>query len=178
MGFFNNMKNIKNQMLEYDAVQNMDIDQLQGLFDKIDDQAEKEKDKKKEEQKYFESLSNEEKIEYKRIQKRNKNLKRLGLYGLTVAGIATGVGIPVLMAANVGRILSDDNLTFDQDKHDAQLERLNRKGKQHGTQKQVPPKPREYFSVSYDKKGLPKVSTLVDKDPYNLEERYNELMRE
>ena len=45
MGFFNNIKNIKDQALEIDTIQN--IDQLQGIFDKIDDQAEKEKEKKK-----------------------------------------------------------------------------------------------------------------------------------
>ena len=173
MGFFNNIKNIKDQALEYETVQN--IEQLQVVFDTIDDQAEKEKEKNKQEREYFESLSVEEKVEYKRIQKRNKNLKRLGLYGLTVAGMATGVGVPVLMAANVGAILSDDNLTFDQDKHDYQVEKLSRKGK--GGQKQLP-KPREYFTISYDKEGLPKVSTLVDKDPYNLQERYDVLMRE
>lgn len=127
MGFFNNIKNIKDQALEIDTIQN--IDQLQGIFDKIDDQAEKEKEKKKEEKEYFESLSVEEKVEYKRIQKRNQNLKRLGMYGLTVAGMATGVGIPVLMAANIGRIMADDNLTFDQEKHDAKVEKLNKKGK-------------------------------------------------
>ena len=176
MGFFNNMKNIKDHVLEYESIQN--IDQLQGLFDTIDNQADKEKEKKKEEREYFETLSADEKIEYKRIQKRNKNLKRLGLYGLTVAGMATGVGVPVLMAANVGIILSDDNLTFDQDKHDEKKAKLNKKGKPKGEQKKVPPKPREYFSISYDKNGLPKISTLVDKDPYNLQERYDELMME
>lgn len=176
MGFFNNIKNIKDQALEIDTIQN--IDQLQGIFDKIDDQAEKEKEKKKEEKEYFESLSVEEKVEYKRIQKRNQNLKRLGMYGLTVAGMATGVGIPVLMAANIGRIIADDNLTFDQEKHDAKVEKLNKKGKVAPDQKKAPPKPREYFSISYDKQGLPKVSTLVDRDPFNLQERYNELMRE
>lgn len=176
MGFFNNMKNIKDKILEYETIQN--IDQLQGLFDTIDNQADVEKEKKKEEQKYFESLSTEEKIEYKRVQRRNKNLKRLGLYGLTVAGLAAGVGVPVLMAANVGTILSDDNLTFDQDKHDKKVAKINKKGKQLGNQKQLPPKPREYFSISYDKDGLPKVSTLVDIDPYNLQERYDELMIE
>lgn len=175
MGFFNNMKNIKDKVLEYESVQN--IDQLQGLFDTIDKQAEKEKEKKKEEQKYFESLSAEEKVEYKRVQRRNKNLKRLGLYGLTVAGMATGVGIPVLMAANVGTILSDDNLTFDQEKHDEKIAKLNKKGKK-VENKKLPPKPREYFSISYDKEGLPKISTLVDVDPYNLKERYDELMKE
>lgn len=162
--------------MEIDTIQN--IDQLQGIFDKIDDQAEKEKEKKKEEKEYFESLSVEEKVEYKRIQKRNQNLKRLGMYGLTVAGMATGVGIPVLMAANIGRIMADDNLTFDQEKHDAKVEKLNKKGKVAPDQKKAPPKPREYFSISYNKQGLPKVSTLVDRDPFNLQERYNELMRE
>lgn len=176
MGFFNNIKNIKDQALEIDTIQN--IDQLQGIFDKIDDQAEKEKEKKKEEKEYFERLSVEEKVEYKRIQKRNQNLKRLGMYGLTVAGMATGVGIPVLMAANIGKIMADDNLTFDQEKHDAKVEKLNKKGKVAPDQKKAPPKPREYFSISYNKQGLPKVSTLVDRDPFNLQERYNELMRE
>ena len=176
MGFFNNIKNIKDQALEIDTIQN--IDQLQGIFDKIDDQAEKEKEKKKEEKEYFESLSVEEKVEYKRIQKRNQNLKRLGMYGLTVAGMATGVGIPVLMAANIGKIMADDNLTFDQEKHDAKVEKLNKKGKVAPDQKKAPPKPREYFSISYNKQGLPKVSTLVDRDPFNLQERYNELMWE
>jgi hypothetical protein len=174
MGFFNNIKNFKDQALENETIQNMD--QLQGIFDKIDEQAEKEKEKKKEEKEYFESLSPEEKVEYKRIQKRNKNLKRLGMYGLTVAGMATGVGVPVLMAANIGTILSDDSLTFDKETHDAKVDLLNKKGK--GAQKQPAQKPREYFSISYDKQGLPIVSTLVDRDPYNLQERYRELMRE
>ena len=176
MGFFNNVKNIKDHVIEYESVQN--IDQLQGLFDTIDNQAEKEKEKKKEEREHFESLSAEEKIEYKRIKRRNKNLKRLGLYGLTVAGMATGVGILVLMAANVGTILADENLTFDQEKHDEKVAKLNKKGKQLENQKQHTPKPREYFSISYDKKGIPRISTLVDKDPYNLQERYDELMKE
>lgn len=173
MGFFNNVKNIKDQALEYESIQN--IEQLQVVFDKIDDQAEKEKEKKKEEREYFESLSPEEKVEYKRVQKRNKNLKKLGMYGLTVAGMATGVGVPVLMAANIGNILADDNLTFDQEKHDAKVDKLNKKRK--GAPNKPAQKPREYFSISYDKQGFPKVSTLVDRDPYNLQERYNELMR-
>ena len=174
MGFFNNIKNIKDHVIEYESIQN--IDQLQVVFDTIDDQAEKEKEKKKEEMKHFESLSPDEKIEYKRVQRRNKNLKRLGLYGLTVAGMATGVGVPVLMAANIGTILSDDNLTFDQERHDAKLAKLNKNGKIPNQQSSK--KPREYFSIGYDKKGLPRVSTLVDRDPYNLNERYYELMRE
>lgn len=175
MGFFNNVKNIKDYALEYESIQN--IEELQVVFDKIDDQAEKEKQKKKDEREYYESLTPEEKIEYKRIQRKKKNLRRLGLYGLTAAGMATGVGIPVLMAANIGRILADDSMTFDQDEHDAQLERLNKRGQSAQNQKQLAQKPREYFSISYDKQGFPKVSTLVDRDPYNLEERYNELMR-
>lgn len=173
MGFFNNVKNIKDQLLEYDSVSN--IDQLQVLFDKIDEQADKENEKKQEKREHFESLSAEEKIEYKRVQRRNKHLKRLGLYGLTVAGMATGVGIPVLMAANIGTILSDDNLTFNQDEHDAKVKKL--KGKNSKNQDSTQ-KPREYFTVSYDKEGFPKVSTLVDRDPFNLQERYNELMWE
>ena len=74
MGFFNNLKNIKDQALKNESIQNME--QFQVVFDKIDEQAEKEKEKKEEERKYFESLSPEEKVEYKRIQKRNKNLKK------------------------------------------------------------------------------------------------------
>lgn len=54
MGFFNNIKNIKDHVIEYETIQN--IDQLQVVFDTIDDQAEKEKEKKKEEMKHFESL--------------------------------------------------------------------------------------------------------------------------
>ena len=61
----------------------------------------------------------------------------MGLYGLTVAGMATGVGVPVLMAANVGTILSDDNLTFDQDKHDEKKAKLNKKGKPKGDKKRI-----------------------------------------
>ncbi len=176
MGFFKNIKHFKDQALENETIQNMD--QLQVVFDKIDEQAEKEKEKKKEEREYFESLSAEEKVEYKRIQKRNKNLKRLGLYGLTVAGMATGVGVPVLMVANIGTILSDDSLTFDKEQHDAKVEKLNKKGKGAQNRKQPAQKPREYISISYDKQGLPKISTLVDRDPYNLQERYREIMWE
>ena len=113
MGFFNNVKNIKDKALESGYIQ--EIEELQGVFDKIDEQADIERENKRAEREHFESLSIDEKVEYKRIQKRNKRIKRLGLYGLTVAGMATGVGIPVLMAANVGAILSDDDLTFDQD---------------------------------------------------------------
>ena len=61
MGFFNNVKNIKDQVLEYDSVPN--FEQLQVVFDKIDDQADKENEKKKEERKYYNSLSKEEKNE-------------------------------------------------------------------------------------------------------------------
>jgi len=174
MGFFNNIRNIKDKTLEFETVQN--IDQLQGVFDIIDEQAEKEQERDKKEREYFESLSNEEKIEYKRKKKRDENLKRLGLYGLTVAGMATGVGVPVLMAANVGRILADDDLTTNKGKQEYQLEKMNKKGKSSKGSKQ--PKPRQYYSINYDNEGRPKVSTLVDKDPYNLEERYGILMRD
>ena len=58
---------------------------------------EKEKVKDKKEREYFESLTPEQKVEYKRIKKRNKNLKKLGMYGLTAASMATGVGVPVMM---------------------------------------------------------------------------------
>ena len=176
MGFFNNMKNIKDHALEIDSIKN--IDELQVVFDKIDDKAEEETDKKRKEREHFEILSVEEKVEYKRIQKRNQNLKRLGMYGLTVAGMATGVGVPVLMAANVGRILADDDLTFNQDKHDYQVNKLKNQSKGATNNAPKKQKPREYYKVSYDKNGLPKVSTLVDKDPYNLDERFEILMRD
>ncbi len=175
MGFFSNVRNIKDQVLEYDSVPN--IEQLQIIFDKIDSQADKEQEKKKSEREHFESLSRAEKIEYKRVQRRNKNLKRLGLYGLTVAGMASGVGIPVLMAANIGTILSDDNLTFNKEEHDSKVNKLNKKGEKPSNQGPAQ-KPREYFTISYDDKGFPKVSTLVDRDPFDLQERYNELMME
>lgn len=177
MGFFGNMRNLKDQALGNEKIQN--IDQLQGLFDVIDAQAEKEDEKNQKEKEYFNSLTNEQKIEYKRRQKRNKSLKRLGLYGLTVAGMATGVGIPVMMAANAGAILSDDSLTFNKEKHEEKVKRFARQGRspqqKHSKQK---PKPREYFTISYDKNGLPKVNTLVDFDPYLLQFRYEELIRD
>ena len=44
MGFFNNMKNIKDHALEIDSIKN--IDELQVVFDKIDDKAEEETEKK------------------------------------------------------------------------------------------------------------------------------------
>lgn len=174
MGFFNNMKNIKDKALENEKIQN--IDQFDVIFEAIDSQAEKEDEKKEKEKEYFESLSPEEKIEYKRIQKRNKNLKRLGLYGLTVAGMATGVGIPVMMAANVGTILSDDSLTFNQDKHDEKVKNFEKR-KNSKQLKSPKNKPREYFKIEYDSDGLPRVNTLVDFDPYLLEFRYEELIR-
>lgn len=178
MGFFNNMKNIKDKALENEKIQN--IEQLQVVFDAIDDQAEKEDEKNVKEKEYYESLTPEQKIEYNRIKKRNKNLKRLGMYGLTAAGMATGVGIPVMMAANIGNILSDDSLTFNEEKHEEKLKRATKKSKitnQKAPAKQKK-KPREYFSVSYDEKGIPKVSTLVDNDPYFLKFRYEELIRD
>ena len=176
MGFFNNLKNIKDYAMENKNFQS--LDQLQGVFEVIDAQAEKENEKNKKEQEYFESLTAEQKIEYKRRQKRNKNLKRLGMYGLTVAGMATGVGIPVLMAANVGTILSDDSLTFNQEKHDEKLNKITKRsnGKPINVEKKT--KPREYFTVEYDSKGMPQVNTLVDFDPYLLDFRYQELIHE
>ena len=125
MGFFGNIKNLKDQAMGNEKIQN--IDQLQGLFDVIDSQAEKEFEKNKKEREYFESLTPEQKIEYNRIKKRNKNLKRLGMYGLTAAGMVTGVGIPVMMAANAGAILSDDSLTFSKEKHDEKLKKSTRR---------------------------------------------------
>ena len=176
MGFFNNVKNIKDRALEIENFQN--FDQLQGIFDVIDSQAEKEDEKNKKEQEYFESLTPEQKIEYKRKQKRNKNLKRLGMYGLTAAGMATGIGIPIIMAANVGTILSDDNLTFNQEKHEKKLNKLNKKGNKKQNKQNKKLKPKTYFSIDYDSNGLPQVNTLVDFDPYLLDFRYQELIRE
>ena len=59
------------------------------------------------------------------------------------------------MAANIGTILSDDNLTSNKNN------KLKKPSNQLPGQKQ-----REYFTISYDNKGLPKVSTLVDKNIY------------
>ena len=176
MGFFNNVKNIKDKALENEKFQN--FDQLQGVFDIIDSQAEKEDEKNKKEREYYESLTPEQKIEYKRKQKRNKNLKRLGMYGLTAAGMATGIGIPVLMAANVGTILSDDSLTFNQDKHEEKLNKINQRGNRKTTDQNKKSKPKTYFTIDYDSKGMPQVNTLVDFDPYLLDFRYQELIRE
>lgn len=178
MGFFGNIKNLKDQAMGNEKIQN--IDQLQGLFDVIDSQAEKEFEKNKKEMEYFESLTPEQKIEYNRIKKRNKNLKRLGMYGLTAAGMVTGVGIPVMMAANAGAILSDDSLTFSKEKHDEKLKKSTRRKGQvnpKNTSKQKA-KPRQYFTISYDNNGYPEVNTLVDFDPYLLQFRYEELIRD
>ena len=168
MGFFNNMKNLKDQALENEKIKN--YEQLQGLFDAIDNQAEKE---------YFESLTPEQKVEYKRIKKRNKNLKKLGMYGLTAASMATGVGVPVMMAANVGSMISDDNMTFNKDQHDAKMKKMS------GQKKRPQAKPNKaktkkvpLISIKYDKKGQPKVQTFIDKDWYNINFRYAELIRE
>lgn len=176
MGFFTNIKNIKDQALEKETFQN--FDQLQGVFDIIDAQAEKEEEKNQKEKEYFDSLTPEQKIEYKRKQKRNKNLKRLGMYGLTAAGMATGVGIPVMMAANVGTILSDDSLTFNQEKHDEKLNKINHKSKNTLVSAKKKSKPKSYFTIDYDNNGIPQVNTLVDFDPYLLDFRYEELIRE
>lgn len=177
MGFFNNMKNLKDQALENEKIQN--YEQLQGLFDAIDNQAEKEKEKDKKEREYFESLTPEQKVEYKRIKKRNKNLKKLGMYGLTAASMATGVGVPVMMAANVGSMISDDNMTFNKDQHDAKMKKMS------GQKKMPQAKPNKaktkkvpLISIKYDKKGQPKVQTFIDKDWYNINFRYAELIRE
>ena len=177
MGFFNNIKNLKDQALENEKIQN--YEQLQGLFDAIDNQAEKEKEKDKKEREYFESLTPEQKVEYKRIKKRNKNLKKLGMYGLTAASMATGVGVPVMMAANVGSMISDDNMTFNKDQHDAKMKKMS------GQKKRPQAKPNKaktkkvpLISIKYDKKGQPKVQTFIDKDWYNINFRYAELIRE
>ena len=176
MGFFNNVKNLKDKVLENEKIQ--DIDQLQLIFDAIDDQAEKEDEKNKKEREYFESLTNEQKVEYNRIKRRNKNLKRLGMYGLTAAGMVTGIGLPVMMAANAGAILSDDSLTFNKEKHDENLKRSNKRVNRGQKNPKNTPKPKKYFTVEYDTNGHPVVNTLVDFDPYLLDFRYNELIRE
>ena len=102
------------------------------------------------------------------------------MYGLTAAGMVTGVGIPVMMAANAGAILSDDSLTFSKEKHDEKLMKSTRKRGIAGQQKNAKnkSKPREYITISYDKNGLPELNTLVDFDPYLLQFRYEELIRE
>ena len=100
------------------------------------------------------------------------------MYGLTAAGMVTGVGIPVMMAANVGTILSDDNLTFNKEKHEEKLKKSAKRKNSQKQQSKKKNKPREYFSIKYDLNGLPKVSTLVDIDPYFLKFRYEELIRE
>lgn len=175
MGFFNNIKNLKDKALENEKIQ--DIDQLQVVFDAIDDQAEKEYEKNKKERQYFESLTPEQKIEYNRIKKRNRNLKRLGIYGLTAAGMVTGIGIPVMMAANAGAILSDDSLTFSKEKHNEKLKKTARRKGQFQKASKQKSKPRQYFTISYDSNGHPEVNTLVDFDPYLLQFRYEELIR-
>ena len=77
-------------------------------------------------------------------------------------------------------ILSDDSLTFSEEKYEEKLKKATRKskkfsGKSPANQKS---KPREYFSINYDANGIPKVSTLVDNDPYFLQFRYEELIRD
>ncbi len=172
MGFFSNMKNLKDQFIENEKIQ--DIEQLQGIFDIIDNQAEKEQIKSKKEREYFNSLNRAQKIEYQRLKRRNRNLRRLGLYGLSAASLATGVGIPVLIAANVGTILSDDSLTFNKEEHDAKLSRGSNRN-QHPLSKNKA-NDRTYFTIEYDSLGEPIVKTLVDKDPYDLDFRYEEII--
>ena len=177
MGFFNNIKNLKDQGLENEKIQN--YEQLQGLFDVIDNQAEKEIEKDKKEKEYFESLTPEQKVEYKRVKKRNKNLKKLGMYGLTAASMATGVGVPVMMAANVGSMISDDSMTFNQEKHDEKMKKMSKQKKRPPVKSKKPKtKKVPLISIKYDKKGQPKVQTFVDKDWYNINFRYAELIRE
>ena len=45
MGFFNNVKNIKDKALESGYIQ--EIEELQGVFDKIDEQADIERENKR-----------------------------------------------------------------------------------------------------------------------------------
>lgn len=175
MGFFNNLKNIKNSALENEKIQN--YNQLQGIFDAIDVQAEKELEKDRKEKEYFESLTTEQKIEYKRVKKRNKNLKKLGMYGITAAGMATGVGVPVMMAAGAARVLSDDSLTYDKDVQDRKLKKVKGHEKSQNRVKGNSKPKVDYITIDYDKKGNPVVHTLVDRDPYNLKSRYEEIMR-
>ena len=58
MGFFNNMKNIKDKALENEKIQN--IEQLQVVFDANDDQAEKVDEKNQQVKEFFESLPPEQ----------------------------------------------------------------------------------------------------------------------
>ena len=88
-------------------------------------------------------------------------------------------GASILESANIGTILADDSLTFDEEKHEEKLKKSTRKAKRaaQGSPQKQKKKPRQYFTIDYDKNGLPQVSTLVDFDPYLLEFRYEELIR-
>ena len=97
--------------------------------------------------------------------------KIISRYDLCDAMIEGVLPKPVYKSAYVNLIGAEQSL-------EEKVAKLNKKGKKIGNQKQLPPKPREYFSISYDKEGFPKVSTLVDMDPYNLQEIYDELMRD
>ena len=75
------------------------------------------------------------------------------MYGLTAASMASGVGVPVMMAANVGSMISDDNMTFNKDQHDAKMKKMS------GQKKRPQAKPNKaktkkvpLISIKYDKK--------------------------
>ena len=83
------------------------------------------------------------------------------------------------MAANVGSMISDDNMTFNKDQHDAKMKKMS------GQKKRPQAKPNKaktkkvpLISIKYDKKGQPKVQTFIDNDWYNINFRYAELIRE
>ena len=89
MGFFKNVKNLKDKVLEDDILKDLNREELHPVYDAIDKKAENEKIKAQKEREYYEKLNPEQKIEYNRIKKRNHNLKRLGAYGLYGAGTAS-----------------------------------------------------------------------------------------
>lgn len=176
MGFFKNVKNLKDKVLEDDILKDLNREELHPVYDAIDKKAENEKIKAQKEREYYEKLNPEQKIEYNRIKKRNHNLKRLGAYGLYGAGMITGAGIPVMMVYGVSNILSSDSLTYDAEDANYKLNKQKKRGQAPNNKAKGKKKPRKYLSVSYDDEGHPKVKTLVDKDPYNIKNRYNKLM--
>lgn len=180
MGFFRNVQNIKDKSLSDERFKDLNRDEFQGLFDIIDKHAEKERDIDRKEREYFEKLTPSQKIEYNRQRRQKHELKRLGAYGLYGATFAAGGPIPVMMLYGVSNILSSDSLTYDEELHQAKLKSAERKtgNKPKPGNVKGKKKPRKYLSISYGENGLPVVNTLVDKDPYNIKNRYKSLMKD
>lgn len=120
LAIFNNIKNIRDKIANGESIQDInnkinEYDELKNIRDNInssiDNQANKEKEKRMAEKDFYNSLSPEEKIEYNRRKKRNQNIKRLGMYGAGIATAGLGIGIPILMAAGTWNILNDDAMT-------------------------------------------------------------------